>query len=706
MANRKPTPLPLRSLRAFLMIVVSLVTYAVLAMPLGLRPAELPLRAGDVAPRDIQAPRDLEYVSQVRTEEARNAAEKAVQPVYTPPDPAIARQQIDRLDAALQTISGIRLDPTLTPDQKQSELAALDDISFKPESIQQILSLPDSRWVLTGQESLRVLEEVMRAPVRMDTLEAVKEDVPARVSLTLSEQSTALVTELVDSFVIPNSQYSQDLTTAAQQSARQAVAPVVQSYKTGETIVSGGDLITPAEMEALQQFGLIRSSQPVESYLGAGALTILSAVFVGLYFYRRQDIWFLSDSRSLLVLSLIFLAFLIGARLVIPNRTVVPYLYPLPAIGLLLNTLFGMEAGIVISFVTCLLAAYGLPNTLDLTPYYLLATLCGVLTLGPARRFWAFFRAGFAVAGAGMAMILAYRLPSDAWDLRGLLELMLAALTNGVASASVALLLQYSLAQFLGLITPLQLLEISRPDFPLLQMFLRNAPGTYQHSLQVANLAEQAAEKIGADPLLTRVGSIFHDIGKAAHASFFIENQAPGNLNTHVDINPEEAAATIIRHIHDGVALARKHRLPRRIEDFILEHHGTMLTRYQYNQALQKAGGDAGKVDVRKFRYPGPRPRSRETAILMLADAAEARARAEGPEGEAELGEIVRSIIERCEKESQLDDTQLTLHDLNLITESFVTTLRGSYHPRIQYPAAEPPAPGGAHPEPLEEENK
>ena len=183
----------------------------------------------------------------------------------------------------------------------------------------------------------------------------------------------------------------------------------------------------------------------------------------------------------------------------------------------------------------------------------------------------------------------------------------------------------------------MQLLEISHPDFPLLQMFLRTAPGTYQHSLQVANLAEQAAEKVGGDPLLTRVGALFHDIGKTADASFFIENQAPGNLNTHVDITPEQAAQKIIQHVHDGVALAHKYHLPRRIDDFILEHHGTMITRYQYNQALEKAGGDASKVDMEQFRYPGPRPRSRETAILMLADSAEARTRAEGPETDDDL---------------------------------------------------------------------
>jgi len=206
--------------------------------------------------------------------------------------------------------------------------------------------------------------------------------------------------------------------------------------------------------------------------------------------------------------------------------------------------------------------------------------------------------------------------------------------------------------------------------------------------LQVANLAEQAAEKIGADPLLTRVGAQFHDIGKALNPVFFIENQVPGNVNTHQDIAPEESAATIIRHITDGVQLARKYRLPGRLQDFILEHHGTLITRYQYTQAMNAANGDATQVDIEKFRYPGPRPSSRETALLMLADASEARARAERPTDDDGLRALVRSVIETVQKYGQLDDTLLTLRDLSLITESFVTTLRGTYHPRIQYPNA------------------
>jgi putative nucleotidyltransferase with HDIG domain len=357
--------------------------------------------------------------------------------------------------------------------------------------------------------------------------------------------------------------------------------------------------------------------------------------------------------------------------------------------GLLIATLFGVEVGIVFSIAITLLAPYAMPNMLDLLPYYLVSSLTGVLVLGAARRVWTFFRAGAAISLAGMLILVAFRLPFTPTDGVGMAELAAASLFSGLASSSIALLLQYFLAQAIGLTTALQLIEISRPDSPLLQFFLRNAPGTYQHSLQVANLAEQSAEQIGADALLTRVGALFHDVGKSMNPIFFIENQPQGEVNTHEDLDPAEAAAAIIAHVIDGVTLARQHRLPRRIEDFILEHHGTMVTVYQYNQAVQAAGGDASKVDVEKFRYPGPRPRSRETALLMLADGAEARARAERPQTEEDLRKIVRSAIESAQKQSQLDNTQLTLRDLGIITDSFVTILRGAHHPRVSYPKEE-----------------
>jgi putative nucleotidyltransferase with HDIG domain len=529
----------------------------------------------------------------------------------------------------------------------------------------------------------------MRRAIREPELDSTRRSVPSLVSLALNEDQALLVAELVRAFVVPNSAYSEELTEGARQTARDAVEPVIQEYKAGEIIVLRGQIISEAEFEALQKFELIEETNPWPDYVGAGALVIMSAGFVHLYFSRRRRP-FLLEPRSLLLIALIFIAVIISARLIIPNRTVLPYAFPLAAMGLLIATLFGLEAGTVFSIVLAILVPYNLPNALDLTPYYLISSLTGVLVLGNARRVWTFFRAGMAIAGAGIAMLIAFRFPFVQMDAVALLQLSGAAIFSGLAASSIALLLQYFVAQALGLTTALQLIEISRPDFPLLQYFLRSAPGTYQHSLQVANLAEQAAEAIGADALLTRVGALFHDIGKAVNPLFYVENQQQNQLDTHEDLAPEEVAATIISHVHEGVALARRHRLPRRIDDFVLEHHGTMVARYQYNQAVEAAGGDSAKVDIEKFRYPGPRPRSRETALLMLADGSEARARAERPEGEEGIRNIVRSTIDISQKQGQLDETQLTLRDLSLITDVFVNILRGTHHPRISYPKESP----------------
>jgi cyclic-di-AMP phosphodiesterase PgpH len=679
----------LKTFRIILLGALTVATFGALQLPDALRPTASPLNVGDVSPHDYEAPRDVSYESAVLTEQRRQAASDAVLTVYSPPDPAISRQQMEHLRQSLDYITLTRTDTNASDEQKRADLASLRDLQLSTGTIDSLLNLSEPQWDALRSEALTVLERVQRGVIREVDVETIKHGVPSLVSFLLGESEAALVVDLVQPFVSANSLSSPELTRAARQAARDAVAPVVTSFKAGETIVRAGELVTEEQVEALQTLGLIRTgSEPID-LLGKAALTVITVVFSVLYFNRRKRLGFLYDSRSLLVMAIVYLLFLTGARLAIPDNVLLPYLIPLPAVGMLLASLFGMEAGIVISIATCILAAYGFNS--DLLPYYLFASLCGVLALGPARRFWAYLWAGVAVTGAGIAMLAAFRISTGDLDWLGITQLLLAAAGNGFLSAALALLGQYFLAQSLGLATALHLLEMSRPDFPLLQYFLRNAPGTYQHSLQVANLAEQAAEAIGADQLLARVGALFHDVGKAKNPAFFIENQAPGQMNTHQDIDPEEAATTIIRHVTDGVELAHKYHLPRRLQDFILEHHGTMVTQYQYNQALQKADGDASRIDLEKFRYPGPRPRSRETAILMLADGAEARARAKSPQTDEEMRSVVRGVIEHAQKERQLDQTMLTLRDLSTIVEAFVTTLRGTYHPRIQYPATELP---------------
>jgi hypothetical protein len=259
------------------------------------------------------------------------------------------------------------------------------------------------------------------------------------------------------------------------------------------------------------------------------------------------------------------------------------------------------------------------------------------------------------------------------------------ALITGILSAGLAFGVLLLIGSTLRITTNIQLIELSRPDHPLLQLLLRTAPGTYQHSLQVANLAEQATRAIDGNGMLTRVGCLYHDVGKTERPQFFIENQLSGQ-NIHEQMDPATSASMIIAHVADGQELARKYRLPKVVTDFILEHHGTTRTEYQYALALKAAGEDSDSVDPRNFTYPGPRPRSKETAILMLADGVEAKIRAEMPEDEASLDEAVAWVIEDRLAKKQLARTDLTLKNLDTIRRSFVKTLRSIYHPRIRYP--------------------
>lgn len=674
-------------LALILLLLTSLAVYAILVIPVVFGNDTVPLQAGQVAPQDYQAPRKVEYISEVRTEQARRAAENSVSDVFSSPDRAIARRQVELLRAALQFIQSVRDDPNTLPEEKRASLTTLADITLSEPGITSILSLQDVRWIAVQNESLQLLERVFRNPIRERTLENTRQGIPGLVSFSLNEEQTALVVELVTPFVVTNSFFSEELTMAAREQARQAVQPITQTYVDGEIIVQRGAVLTEANIEALRNLDLIQARSPLVDYLSPGALVAVFMAFTGLYFHRRRP-YFYNEGRSLVLIAIIFLVFLLMARLLMPYRTLVPYFFPLPGFGLLVATLFGPGGALLLAMMLSILSAYNMTNSFDLTMYFMFASIISILSLGNAKRFGAFIWAGMVSALTGMTILVAYRLPQAEIDMLGFFQLIGAALLMGLLSASLALILQYLLAEFLGLTTPLRLVEISRPDTPLLQFLLRNAPGTYQHSLQVSNLAEHAAEKLGMDTLLIRVGVLYHDVGKAMNPAFFIENQMPDNLNPHDDLDPQKAAETIIRHVTDGVILAKKHRLPKRIQDFMLEHHGTMITRYQYMQAVKAAGDDASQIDESKFRYPGPTPRSRETALLMLSDGVEARARANRPKTEEELRKIVQQTIDFCQKEGQLAETRFTLKDLNTITEAFVTTLTGLYHPRIAYPSS------------------
>jgi cyclic-di-AMP phosphodiesterase PgpH len=688
--ERLLTPLNRRIFKFLLLILTGAVCFASLFSTITQQSSGYFLSAGSVATIDILAPTTLSYTSQFLTEQARQDAEQRVSPVYLPADPAIARRQLEQLRITLNYINSVRFDAYASPLQKQEDISRLKDIQILPVDVAIILGLNETRWESVQRESLSVLEQVLRGTIRDSEVKDAQRRVPTLVSFSLSQDQAQIVSSLVTPYVVANSLYSPEQTALVKEETRRAVQPVRQTYIAGEIIIRRGQIITPSNQEALQQFNLIAPQNSLEEILAALALTVLLFSFLALYIVRRR-LAINDNLRGLLLISFNFILFLVSSRMVIPDRTVIPYLFPLQAFGLTIAALFQMELAMVLSLVLGIFTAYGMPNSLDLTLYYTISSLMGILALNKATRISHFFWAGIGIGVSGALIVVAYRLPSPITDLMGLATLSGAALFAGIASASLSLLFQFLYSQLLGLTTALQLLEISRPDHPLLQLILQSAPGSYQHSLQVAVLAEQAAEKIGADSLLIRVGGMYHDAGKAANPSFFIENQVGEKLNPHDDLDPVVSANTILRHIDDGVALARKYRLPPRIQDFIREHHGTMLTRYQYTRAVQAAGNDASQVDESLFRYPGPIPASRETALLMLADGTQARVRADLPENEEEIRAVVRKVIDYCQKEGQLNDTRMTLRDLNIIAESFVQTLKNTYHPRIRYPELNPP---------------
>jgi putative nucleotidyltransferase with HDIG domain len=674
---------------ALLAVISAIAIFLALVLPLLRNYLAPALQAGQVAERDYRAPEAITFESQVMTLQRQDAAERAVSAIYTPLDTRVARQQLEQLRTALAYISSVRADQYASHNQKLEDMSALEDVQLSQDLVNTILGLTDTRWQAIQQETIRVLESVMSTTIRPESVQEARNRLPAMVSLSLPEAQATIVAELATAFVAPNSQYSESLTEDARAEARAAVTPVNRSYAPGQTIVLRGQVFDEADIEALQQLGLAQPEQRWQDLVSAAALALL-VMFFALFYVHRRRTYLIEDLRSATLVVLLFLLFLLSARLTIPAHTVIPYAFPIAAFGMIIAALFGAELAIVLSLPLAISVAYGLPNALDLTVYYVIGSLFGVLALGRARRMLAFFGAGAAIALSCAVVIVIYRLPLPSSDMLGLATLIGAASFNGLASASITILLQFLMALLLGTTTPIQLMDLTRPDHPLLQILLRDAPGTYQHSLQVANLAEQAAEQIGADPLLTRVGALYHDIGKTLNPIFFIENQPPGFLNPHDMLSPEESAAIIIRHVTEGLKLGQKYRLPPRILDFVTEHHGTAIARYQYINAVKAAGGDESQVDIEKFRYPGPRPQSRETAILMLADGCEARVRAERTADEEQLRQSIKEVIDTRVSKGYLDDSDLTLNDLNTIRESFTVTLRGIYHPRVQYPKLEP----------------
>jgi cyclic-di-AMP phosphodiesterase PgpH len=637
-----------------------------------------------VAPTDIRAPLQITYDSSVATEEQRKRAVAAVADVYDLPDADIAKAQIKRASQIFDYLFAVRADVYGTPDQKQAWIKAIPDLTLSDEDISEILALSDQDASNVQRETLAVLDDAMRDEIRGYQLISARSRLYARLPLEIPNNERDLVLVIAEDLIKPNTFVNEARTVEERERVSAAVVPERVVYEEGQIVIRAGEVVRPRHLEALEAVGLLQPEIDWSQIISTASLVLLLTLLLAAYTFRfARHVY---RQPSLLWLAAILTVVFVGvARVLVPGHVVLPYALPLAALPIIIAGMIDTQIGVFIALVMSLFVGSLAGGSFELIVLPLAAGLVGVMTLGRHERINSLLWSGVYVALSNVAVILIFRLNGET-DLLGLVTLVGAGLFSGVLAAGLALVAFFVLGNLTGITTSIQLFDLSRPTHPLLTELLRRAPGTYHHSLMLSNMGEQAAERIGANALLTRVGAYYHDIGKTVRPYFFVENTTHGLNNVHDKLDPQTSAQIIISHVKDGLDLAKKHRLPPVIRAFIAEHHATGTTKFFYHRAIEEAGGDASKVNEADFRYSGPNPQSRETAILMLADATEAIVRSLRPSSSEEIDQIVRKLIADKIASGELSECGLTLNDLEQIRLAFVGVLQGVFHPRIKYP--------------------
>jgi putative nucleotidyltransferase with HDIG domain len=667
-------------------------------------PQRLQVAVDTVAKADILAPRAGSYVSEIKTAAAQKGASDAVDLQYdyaTEKAIAIANRQLLAFDQRVTPIDEAFKKTTIDADRITLLGAALPgglaDGGISDADRDTLLKLTPERWTALRTEASRVLEITERA----ELIETAVPQAQAKLSglmvggpPALNDAERKLAADLISPLIEPNSSYSKTLTDQARATAVAQVAPVMVQFAQGEKIVGTNERITDVDIEAIQYFGLTEA-RPDFARLGGWfflAIMVVGLLLAWLWRFRR-DLWHRNNAMLLIGLIVVGVAFVLKAT---AGRPGLPFVVPTAVAGMLLAILLDAGVATTVMIVLAMIAGAVNGNSLELTAYALFGGLAGIVAIRRGDRLQVFVQAGLAVAISNVLVVSTFAL-LGLHDFRGLLELVGASFASAAGAAVAAVGSFAVLGNLFGILTVFQLLELANPSQPLLRRLLVETPGTYHHSLMVGNLAERAAEAIGADPLLTRVAAYYHDIGKLANPLAFIENQAGGE-NIHDDLDPEVSAQILKQHVVDGINIAYKSKLPKTLIAFIPQHHGTAIMSYFFARAKRAAaepfGGPhtpdgaaaADAVDERKFRHVGPKPQSREAALIMLADGVEASVRSLSSRDEPAIRAMVARIIEERLSDGQFDECDLTLRDVERIKEAFVGQLLAMYHQRVAYP--------------------
>lgn len=505
-----------------------------------------------------------------------------------------------------------------------------------------------------------------------------------------SDVDKSLINKLLLAYLNQNVVYSEDLTKQSEEQALASISLTFGMVQKDELIISEGEIISDEKYNILNSLRKEYDAMSTDTsffnrnFSLYGQIVIVSLAFLFLFMairLLRPEI--MKESRSINMILVMMLLVVLPSFIIIKHVPDMIYLMPVTILSMLLVTFFDARIAIFIQTLTLLIISLAVPNSYQYFVIQFVVSLASIFALSNKSSRSKFFYTSaiiflaYIVMRIGVALIFDAGLENVSWNDIGLFAM-------NTLFTMLSLPLIFLFERLFGFVTDMTLLELSNTNTPLLRKLASEAPGTFQHVMQVADLCEEALFAIGGNMLLARTGAMYHDIGKVKNPLYFTENQN-GKYNMHADMSYEESASIIIQHVIDGIEICRKYHIPDQIIDFVRTHHGTRRTEYFYQMALRESV-DPTEVDERDFRYHGPIPFTKETAVLMMADSVEAASRSLADKTEEAINKLVDNIIDTQIRDNQFDNANLTFRDITTIKKVFKKKLMNIYHVRIAYP--------------------
>ncbi len=637
-----------------------------------------------ISKKDIIAQKTITVEDTRRTEQRRKEVAQKVDPILTVTEDDFIKNNLSSLQNSIIKIRQKNKDINV----KREEMSLLfdDEDGNKSNVVYYLLKIPDETLKTLFDKSNITLMNVLSAGIAEKDVErhVLKNLIRHHLPSETSRYQGTMIISLLEQVIVPNLVVDEFATEIARKNAQNAVKPYEVTFEKGDKILFEGEPVTKLKRDALRVAGYNLVELNGLGLLGIFLVTVFSTLIFTVYKNKYATTLTYNQLLIVAILSLI-LAFITVA---LPTGFS-PYILPFPAFIIIVSIFTAPNIAFVASMLMLSIITLGMHYDIQfMTSFTLLNLVASIFMLNVnfTRRF-DLIKAGIYIACTGILFVSSiYMLEKFLIDVENVLIIRDASFVflNGILSSMIALGFLPVLESAFKIVTPYGLAELADHNQPILKRLQMEAPGTYHHSLMVANLCEAAAEAIGANPILAKVGAYYHDIGKLKRPLFFVENQSQfGIENPHKKLNSRLSKMVVTAHTKDGVDIAKEYHLPPIINDFILQHHGDSLASYFYNQAIKEEGAE--NVKEEQFRYSGPKPQTKEAAILMIADAVEAAVRAMKASTTEEIEAIINKIIDERVNDNQLSECPLTLADLKTIATTFTRLLRGNQHDRIKY---------------------